>query len=418
MYFCSVFEFNYLKSLQNLEIIVPAIYFTAIFLQLIYILFIFTKLAGHQDFSSDTEGQKFPGVSVVIAAFNELHNLKELLPLLEQQDYPDFEIVIADDRSEDGTYDYLLTNEGHFSKVTFVRIKDLPGHFTAKKYAVTMGIKKASKDILLLTDADCRPAGDQWIRQMAAQLTDDKDIVTGFSPYTRVPGRLNALIRYETFQTALQYMSFALARMPYMGVGRNLMYRKKLFWSTNGFAKHIGLLSGDDDLFINEASRSNNVAVCTDESAHIESMPKLTWGEWYTQKRRHLSVGKKYRFRDKLNLGLLWFGQIISWLGAIPLLFMNPEWFEAPEWSRIPADWLKQYGLAHWYPFNDWMRLVVGVFLGWLLIKWIVLSLVNKKLNHTISSWKIPYYDFLYALYLFLFGIITVFSDPKKIKWR
>lgn len=401
-----------------MEIIVPVIYFAAISLQLIFILFIFTRLNGHHDSPADIEGQQFPGVSIIIASFNELHNLKELIPMLESQDYPDLEIVIADDRSEDGTYDYLLTNEGRFSKVTFVRIKELPSHFTAKKYAVTMGIKKSSKDILLFTDADCRPASNQWVKQMVAQLTADKDIVLGFSPYTYFPGRLNALIRYETFQTALQYLSFALAKIPYMGVGRNLMYRKPLFWSTNGFAKHVGLLSGDDDLFINEASRSNNVAVCISKDTHTESIPKLTWEEWYTQKRRHLSVGKKYKFRDKFNLGVLWFGQILTWFGLIPMLFVNPDWFVAPEWSRIPSELLKEYGLRHWYPFNDWIRLILGVFVFWLTVKWIVLAVANKKLGKTINAWKIPYYDFLYAVYLLIFGIITVFSNPKKIKWR
>ena len=398
-----------------MEIILPVILLLAIVIQLIYILFIFTKVVGHQDFEAD---EKLPPVSIIIAASNELENLRELLPILDKQDYPDFEILIADDRSSDGTYDYLLLNEDKLKHLSFLRVLDLPFHFTAKKYAVTMAVKKAKHEILLFTDADCRPMGDQWIKTMVSQMTEGKEIVLGFSKYQFFPGKLNSLIRYETFQTALQYLSFALAGVPFMGVGRNLLYKKSLFWKNNGFTSHFGLLSGDDDLFINETATGKNVAVSISEEGYTESEPKKTWSEWFVQKRRHLSVGKKYKFRDKLNIGLLWLSGLTVWFSWIPVFFINPDWYYAPDWSRISADWLKEFGLAHWYPFNDWMRLVIGVWAFWLIIKWIVLAKANNRMGNTLKSWKIPYYDFLYAIYLLIFGIVTIFSNPKKIRWK
>ncbi|RFS18217.1 glycosyltransferase [Emticicia sp. C21] len=398
--------------------LLPILFFTAVFVQLIFILGIFPGLLSHQDAERDTISNQKPGVSVVIAAWNELENLKELLPILESQNYPDFEIIVADDRSHDGTYDYLLFNEGGYSKVNFVRIESLPAHFTAKKFAVTMGIKKATKDIILLTDADCRPTSDYWIDTMVAQLDKGKDIVLGFSPYSFEDSRLNSLIRYETFQTALQYMSFTKAGMPYMGVGRNLMYRRDLFWVGNGFLHHQELLGGDDDLFVNEVSNKTNVAICIDENAQMISEPKRTWGDWVTQKRRHLSVGKRYKFRDKFLLGSLATSQLVCWFILLPTFFIKPDWFEAPEWSRIPTEWLDDNNLQDFYLYNDWMRLITGVFLSWLFIRWIVLAKANKKLSSTIQSFKIPYYDFLYACYYLVFGLITIFSNPKKIKWR
>ena len=398
-----------------MEFFFPIIFFVALAVQLIYILFVFTKLVVHSDFETASE---MPPITIIVAASNELQNLRELLPLLDSQDYPNFEILVADDRSSDGTYDYLLTNEGNIKRLQFLRILDLPQHFTAKKFAVTMAIKKSKYDILLFTDADCRPESDQWLKIMAKQMDNGKAIVLGFSKYNFMPGALNALIRYETFQTALQYFSFALAKVPYMGVGRNLMYKKSLFWKNNGFTRHYGLLSGDDDLFINAAANRNNVAICVSDDATTNSVPKETWKDWFIQKKRHLSVGKKYKFRDKFNLGLLWMSELISWFFVIPALFLRPDWFEAPEWSRIPNEFLKPYGLAHWYPFNDWMRLILGLFFVWLIIKWIVLAQANKKLSNTIKAWKIPYFDFLYAVYLFVFGIVTLFSNPKKIKWK
>ncbi len=398
--------------------LLPFIFFTALVVQLVYILGIFTRLLSHYDNEPDTEQKKKPSVSIVVAAWNELENLKELLPLLEAQEYPNFEIIVSDDRSIDGTYDYLLFNEGGYKKVNFVRIESLPAHFTAKKYAVTMGIKKATKEVILLTDADCRPTSPHWIDYMVAQLTQGKDIVLGFSPYEYADSKLNSLIRYETFQTALQYFSYALSKMPYMGIGRNLMYRRELFWVTNGFASHHGLLGGDDDLFVNEASNKENVAICIEQEAHVMSVPKKTWGEWIIQKRRHLSVGKRYKLRDKISLGLLAASHLICWFWFLPVFFVKPDWFEAPEWSRIPTYLLDDNNLQDFYLYNDWMRLVTFVFFLWLFIRWIVLAKANKKLNNTVSSWKIPYYDMLYAGYYLIFGLITLFSNPKKIKWR
>jgi glycosyltransferase involved in cell wall biosynthesis len=414
LYFCISVSLNSC----DLEVVLPAIFFIALSIQLVFILFIFAKVLVFKPEPIQNESKSLPGVSIIVAAFNELENLKELLPLLAQQEYPNFEIVIADDRSSDGTYDFLLNNDLNINNLTFVRILDLPQHFTAKKYAVTMAIKKSKYKYLLFTDADCRPESEFWLSEMASQISEDKEIVLGFSRYKELKGGLNALIRYETFQTALQYFSFALAKVPYMGVGRNLLYKKDLFWKNNGFTSHFGLLSGDDDLFINEAATKNNVAICISESSFTVSEPKTTWEDWYIQKKRHLSVGKKYKFRDKFNLGLLWISQLVSWLLFIPTFFINASWFLAPEWSKIPNDFLKQYNLAHWYPFNDWMRLILTLFLIWLLIKWVILFQINKKLGNTIKGWKIPYYDFLYTLYLLIFGVITLFSNPKKIKWR
>lgn len=401
------------------QYLLPILFFVAVFVQLVYILGIFTKLSSHQDLSPSENSSKRPGVSIIVAAWNELPNLKELIPLLEAQEYPDFEIIIADDRSIDGTYDYLLFNEGNHEKVKFVRIENLPDHFTAKKFALTMSIKKASKEIILLTDADCRPKSTLWVETMVSQLTQGKDIVLGFSPYEYANSKLNSLIRYETFQTAVQYFSFAKASVPYMGVGRNLMYRRNLFWTTNGFASHHGLLGGDDDLFVNEASNETNVAICVSPDAHVSTFPKKTWNDWIRQKRRHLSTGKRYKFRDKFLLGTLSVSHLLTWFMFIPAFFLTqPMWFEAPEWARIPAHILEENRLQDFYPFNDWMRLITSVFFFWLLIRWMVLAKINRKLNKTISSWKIPYYDFLYAGYYLIFGLITLFSNPKKIKWR
>jgi len=167
-----------------------------------------------------------------------------------------------------------------------------------------MGIKSAKYETLLLTDADCVPASEHWIRKMQGSYGEETEIILGYGAYHKKGGLLNRLIRFETFHSALQYMSFALAGIPYMGVGRNLSYKRDVFMRNKGFSSINHILSGDDDLFINQVATRRNTAVMADAEAHTLSEPKTTWKEWKRQKARHYTTSKYYRFKHKFWLGL------------------------------------------------------------------------------------------------------------------
>jgi hypothetical protein len=177
---------------------------------------------------------------------------------------------------------------------------------------------------VLLTDADCSPSSDYWIRDMAREFDDGKEIVLGYAPYRKRPGFLNKFIRYETFIAALQYFSFALADIPYMGVGRNLAYRKQIFFDHNIYPKYLQLLSGDDDLLINAAANKINTAVQLNPSSFMFSEPKHTWDEYWHQKKRHVSTGRYYKLHHKLLLTLYSLTNILFYVFLIlSLLYTN-----------------------------------------------------------------------------------------------
>ena len=165
-------------------------------------------------------------------------------------------------------------------------------HIPGKKFPLSIGIKSSKHEILLLTDADCIPASENWIQKMQAGFSEGIEIVLGYGGYKKRKGLLNFLVRYEAFHTALQYLSMALGGLPYMGVGRNLAYKKSLFYQQKGFAAHHHLPGGDDDLFINSCASKRNTAVCIDQEAFTYSTPPATWKSWYLQKRRHNSTGR------------------------------------------------------------------------------------------------------------------------------
>jgi glycosyltransferase involved in cell wall biosynthesis len=262
-------------------------------------------------------------ISVIVCAHDEEQNLRELIPALLKQQHPEFEVIIVNDRSNDGTYDWLLDETKKEPGLKMVNIDRTPAHVNGKKYAITLGIKAAKYDWVLLTDADCRPNNEQWIRSISERSSEDRNFVLGYSAYEKRPGFLNLFIRFETLFTAIQYIGYALAGNPYMGVGRNLAYRKSVFLENKGFNNFLGITGGDDDLFVNQHATSKNTAVALGGDALVYSFPKTTLKEFYRQKVRHLSVGKKYRVKHQFLLALFFITHLVTWFAGIPLLILS-----------------------------------------------------------------------------------------------
>jgi poly-beta-1,6-N-acetyl-D-glucosamine synthase len=248
--------------------------------------------------------EAYPAVSVIICAKNEFHNLEKFLPIVLEQDYPDFEVILVNDFSQDESYFLLKSLEEKYSHFKVIHLRENVNFFEGKKLALAVGIKSAKNNIVLLTDADCKPSGENWIKSMCSQFSDHTEIVIGYGGYIVMPGLLNKLIRFDTLSIAMQYMGMALAGSPYMGVGRNLAYKKDLFFKTGGFTSHYRVKSGDDDLFVNQASTKKNTAINLHPDGMTFSEPKKSFSSWFSQKKRHLSTGKYYMTSDKIRLGI------------------------------------------------------------------------------------------------------------------
>ncbi|MGB3922646.1 MAG: glycosyltransferase [Bacteroidales bacterium] len=272
-------------------------------------------------------GTPFPPLSVVICARNEAENLSRFLPDVLNQDYPSFEVVVVNDCSEDNSFDILgglMTRYPHL-KVSMIQ-KD-PRFKHTKKLAMLIGIKAAKNDLLVFTDADCRPASPQWLRHVASAATGEKsDIVLGYGAYSEEKGLLNSYIRYETMFIAMQYFGMAMAGKPYMGVGRNLSYRRTFFFGQSGFGPHNHIISGDDDLFVNRTSTSENCSLMLAHDSFTLSVASKTIREWAKQKKRHLTAAAYYKSQDKLRLFIEPFSRV-SWYGLlIAMLAMLISW--------------------------------------------------------------------------------------------
>jgi cellulose synthase/poly-beta-1,6-N-acetylglucosamine synthase-like glycosyltransferase len=274
------------------------------FIHQIYFYLRYLRLGGKVTPKTDSDIQ-LPAVSVIVCAHNEYDNLQDYLSILLEQDYPCYEVIVVDDSSEDGS-DLLLERwSRQYSNLYHTFVPRGARVLSNKKLALTIGIKAAHHDYLLLTDADCRPESKHWIREMMQGFSKEQtELVVGFSPYFEKPGLLSHLIGYDTLFNGLQYMGMARAGKPYMGVGRNLAYKRDTFFSTGGFKGLLSNRAGDDDLFVNRIATASNTIVVNNQDSLIWSVPKTTWREWFHQKRRHLSVSPQYRTRSKIQLTL------------------------------------------------------------------------------------------------------------------
>lgn len=304
----------------TLQEIVFYIFVVSIGIQLFYFWVIFSRFAFYK---KKIKSKKYPPVSIVLCAKNEYVNLKKNIPLIIGQDYPEFELVIVNDASDDETIFLLEDLERAHQHITIVNITQDLNFFKGKKFPLSVGIKSAKYENLLLTDADCNPASANWIKKMAGNFSKTKEVVLGYGKYETELGWLNTIIRFETLMTALQYFSYALMGAPYMGVGRNLAYKKSLFLENNGFISHYNVDSGDDDLFINEVANKRNTSIEIDPGSFTISEGKKTFSAWWLQKRRHLSTSKYYKFKHKFLLGLYSMSLMVAMVTFIFLLTLK-----------------------------------------------------------------------------------------------
>lgn len=353
--------------------------------QIAFYLFLYT---GVIFFKKKTPSKVLKPLSVIISARNESENLKKFLPNVLNQTYFDFEVIVVNDRSDDDTSVILHEFKHQFENLKIIEVDSI-SESSGKKDALTLGINSSKNEYLVFTDADCYPISKNWLINIYQSYTDKTEIILGYGAYENERGFLNKIIRFETLVIAMQYFSYAVKGFTYMGVGRNLSYKKSIFIRNNGFESHKDLQSGDDDLFVNETSTKENISVCLDKESKTISVPKRTFNEYINQKRRHFQTAFRYKTKHKLLMGLEVFSRLIFYLTLICLLVIN-----------------------------KWFILVTALYIIRLLTQYGIIGLFSKKMNEKKISIFIPIFDILIPI-LNLFAVVgTYFNKDKEIKWK
>ena len=352
-------------------------------IQIVYYLF-FLSFAFHKSRKANSSG--IP-VSVIVCAKNEAENLSRLIPLLLQQEYSSFELVLINDASSDNTLEVLESFQEKNSRIKIVNVENNEAFWGNKKYALTLGIKAAKYNHLLFTDADCIPNSNKWIQSMSNQFSEKKSIILGYGKYKSKKFSLtNLMVRYETLLTAIQYFSYAKLGSPYMGVGRNLAYTKDEFFKVKGFINHMQIRSGDDDLFIQDAARKGNTTINVHSDSFTLSEAPKNFVAWFRQKRRHISTAAHYRFKHKFLLTLFFTSKLLFWL-LVPLTLI-------------------------WTPGIT----IFSTIGAYLLINFIVVGFSAKRLKETQVVYFLPFLEIFLVLFQITIFIANTISKPTHWK--
>lgn len=348
-----------------------------------YHVTIFSRLVFYKPPKSN---ESTPKVSIIVAAHNEGLHLPELLKVLIDQDYPNYDIWIALDRPKDGSEEIMKNINDPDNKINWFTISDIPADYHPKKYALEMAVNASDAEYILFTDADCRPASLQWVTEMV-KPSRFYEVILGYSPYFKKRNLLNLFIRFETFYTGVFYLSSTLFRKPYMAVGRNFLVKKSLFITTGGYGSYKDITGGDDDLFINQLPEGTPVGISISKSSFVYSYAETSIKTYLKQKIRHLSVGKYYLPENKL-----W---TANYYGALVLFYVT--------------FWI----IFSKYEVNDYVITLVSLRF---LALFIIFAIVGRRLRESTLSFVFPFFEVVYSIYLIALGLVSRVS--KNIRWK
>ena len=372
--------------IQNPTFLILIAFGITFLIQLYYYLFYYSRILFNPH--KEKTGKEKEPVSVIICARNEQQNLEKYLPSILNQDYPDFEVIVVNDCSEDETEFVLERFQKQYKNLRVSTIKQDDKFYHSKKLALTIGIKAAKNELLLLTDADCKTESNRWIDKMQEMFTDKTEIVLGYGGYFREKKLINNLIRFDTLFIAIQYLTFAKAKKAYMGVGRNLAYKKSLFFKHKGFASHHHIESGDDDLFINQAATKKNTLVQIDKEAITRSVAEPNFKSWFNQKKRHFTTGSFYRFKTKWRI----FCENMSRVFYYPLFVLSLIWFQ------------------------EYYLYILAAFALRMIIQLTIYKVAMKRLNEKYLLLPSLFYDFIMPYLSFSFVLANYFTTKRKWK--
>ena len=325
---------------------------------------------------------QFPPISVIIAARNESDNLYEHLPVILSQDYPNYEVIVVNNQSIDDSNWILTAFAQQFSQLKVVEISKSPHLKPGKKLPITLGIKAASYDFFVLTDADCQPQSNQWLKKMVGEIAQERQFVIGYSPFTKTKGFLNKLVRFDNAWMGASSFAYALAGQPFKASGRNLAYSKQLFQKVNGFKSHYAISPGDDDLLLQDALRFTRVNIMDDPSSFVRSAAPNSWTNWFRQKAKYHISSARYPFIKKVLLGIYPLSLVLMWFCFVALSVNL-----------------------------NYLPLCAVIFLGIIAIKWWLQGACLNRLGEQKLMFFFPLWDLFYSI---LMPIVYYISERQK----
>ena len=347
-------------DLTSINTILPASAGILFFIQSCYHWGLYRNLYLHS--KKEKKETDTPPLSVILVAKDAASDLQKNLPFILEQDYLEFEVIVIYEQSaDDNCEDVLKLLQEKYPHLHHSFIPDSARYISHKKLGITMGIKASHYDWLVFTEPNCRPESNQWLRKMARNFTSNTDIVLGYSNYEKTKGWFNRKITFDTMLNSMRQLGRAIGGHPYTGCGRNLAYRKSLYYNQKGFASHLNLQRGEDDLFVNRTANKKNTRIETSPESIVRITAPHFKKNWAEDKLSYNMTSHYFKGISRYVMGFETCSRLLFFLAIIACLV---------------------YGI--W--IQDWITVGIASFL-W-LIRFILLLVVFRKTSIALGERK------------------------------
>jgi hypothetical protein len=293
---------------------------------------------------------------------------------------------VADDNSDDGSDELLEKLTEQHANLRVVKLTQSLNWFKGRKFPLSLGIKSANHDVLLLTDIQFRPAGKNWISELAGSYSENTEIVLGYATYD-TSSKLNKWLRFMAFYDGLVYLSMALSGRTFKGIGSNLSYRKSLFYRHKGFSSHYVINAGDDELFVNRTATGRNVRIQVSGNSMVKSAKPVSLLQWLAKEKTRLSIRRYFKFSHRALISVFSTSTFLFYLIFILLLLLQIQW-----------------------------PVVVGLFAVRFISQMIIFGLAQKRLSEKNLLLLSPFFEVILVLVDLFIWIRLLLS--KKSTWN
>jgi cellulose synthase/poly-beta-1,6-N-acetylglucosamine synthase-like glycosyltransferase len=297
---------SYIESYSIIEWVLSITLFLFFLIQILYSLILFRKPQAYEKRreANIVYDEELPAISIIITSKNNSFELEKNLPYFLNQNYPKYEVIVVNSGSTDDTDLVLKAAELKYPQLYHTFIPSGADEINEKKLAITLGAKAAKYDFILFSESYCRPTSNNWVREFGKEFIKGKEILLGYSRvvFTSKVGFRN-YICYDNLIQHLKFLSLTIAGKPFMGIGRNMAYKKELFFKNKGLSSVLGIDNGEDDLYINKISNKSNTGVVLSKDSITETDSVDSFSTWRSIKSKYLYTKQFYKGPAKYILG-------------------------------------------------------------------------------------------------------------------
>lgn len=266
-------------------------------------------------------------ISVVILAHNNAEALDLHLPAILTQDYEfGFEVIVVSEQGDLATEAVV----SHYSNSPRLRSTFVPAHslfMSKQKLSVSLGVKAAKNEWVILLDAECTPQTDTWLKAIARNFGENTDMVIGYSNYASTA---KPFYRFVRLHTMCYLMNQARRGTAYRTNGTNIAFRKSMFVNGDGYRGNLQYRNGEYDFVVNKYAKQGNTLVETsyEGSVREDAPTKKGWIDknmYYMHIRHYMRTPFPYRLLTFADSFAMHFNYILA-IGACAFSAVTHRW--------------------------------------------------------------------------------------------